>query len=112
MALRAVTDLNIDPTSTPKPVNKSFDFTADLVDRTAPEPKKRTVELALSPDNELVFDGGKKSISKDVSVGNKPVTVTFSQKPISGDPGDRSSFRVTLREQDGEDLVFAMILIE
>ena len=111
MALRAVSDLNIVPDSTNQPVNASFDFTADLVDRVAPVPKNRTVELALSPNNDLVFDGGAKSVSRVVSVGNAPVTVTFPKQQITGDAADRVSFRVTLREQNGDDLVFAMISI-
>jgi hypothetical protein len=118
MALRATSPLTPDHTSTPRPVNDTFDFDVEVVDRRADTPTIRTLELALAPNNDLFFAGGSKSVEQKVRVGSEPVQVTFSRKRITGsgrntETGeDLSSFRVTLREQNGDDLVFCLIRIE
>ena len=51
-------------------------------------------------------------MEQDETVGKDPVHVTFKAKTISGSGADLSSFRVTLREQGGADLVFCLITLE
>ena len=45
MALKADSELDPTPTVTAKPVNDSFDFDVDVVDRRADKPRARTLEL-------------------------------------------------------------------
>jgi hypothetical protein len=112
MALRATSPLLADPSSTTRPVDETFDFTVDVVDRRAGTAIERTLELFLAPDNDLVFVGGSKTVTKKVRVGSEPVTVTFPQKRITGSGDDLSSFRVSLREKDGSTLVFCLITLQ
>jgi len=109
MALKADSELDPTPQLTAKPVNDSFTFEVDVVDRRADKPRVRTLELALAPGNDLFFPGRKKTVEQDETVGKDPVHVTFKATPISGSAADLSSFRVTLQEKDGADLVFCLI---
>jgi hypothetical protein len=112
MALRATSPLTPDHNSTPRPVKDTFSFDVEVVDRRATAPAKRTLELTLAPGNDLVFAGGSKSVTQDEMVGSVPVRVAFAGKRITGTGVDVSSFRVMLREQNVEDLVFCMIRID
>ena len=112
MALKAISELNPTPAQTTKPVNETFDFEVDVVDRRADKPRVRTLELSLAPGNDLFFTGRQKTVEQDETVGKDPVHVTFSGKTISGSGADLSSFRVTLQEKDGPDLVFCLVMLE
>ena len=111
MALKADSELTPTPDATARPVNDSFRFEVDVVDRRAVKPTARTLELVLAAGNDLFFAGRKKSVAQDETVGKDPVHVTFTARTISGSGADLSSFRVTLREQGGADLVFCLIRI-
>ena len=111
MALKAVSELDPTPAVTARPVNDTFDFEVDVVDRRADKPGVRTLELSLAPGNDLFFPGRQKTVEQDETVGKDPVHVTFSAK-ISGSGAGLSSFRVTLQEKDGPDLVFCLIRLE
>jgi hypothetical protein len=112
MALKAVSELNPTPEVTARPVNDTFQFEVDVIDRRADKPKARTLELVLAAGNDLFFTGRTKTVEQDETVGKESVHVTFKAKTISGSGADLSSFRVTLREQDGEDLVFCLVRLE
>jgi len=112
MALRAVSELLKDPTSTTRPVDDTFTFDVDVVDRQARTPKPRTLQLVLSDENDLVFAGNSKTVEQVETVGDTPVHVTFPNKRIRGSGADLSGFRVSLREKDGEVLVFCLIGID
>ena len=112
MALRATSALVPDPSSTTRPVNRNFTFTVEVVDRRAARATKHTLELSLAASNDLMFSGGTKTVTQEETIGSVPVTVTFSSKRIAGGGDDLSSFRVTLREQGGSDLVFCLVGIE
>lgn len=112
MALRAVSELEKGPTSTRRPVDDTFTFDVDVVDRQAKTPKARTLELALSEDNDLFFAGNSKTVEQVTMVGDTPVHVTFAGKRIRGSAAGLAAFRVTLREKDGDVLVFCLIGIE
>jgi len=112
MALKADSELDPTPQLTAKPVNDTFTFEVDVVDRRADRPRVRTLELALAPGNDLFFPGRTKTLDQDETVGKDPVHVTFKGKTITGSGADLSSFRVTLREQGGADLVFCLIRLE
>ena len=112
MALKAISELNPTPAVTAKPVNDTFDFQVDVVDRRADKPTVRTLELSLAPGNDLFFTGRQKTVEQDETVGKDPVHVTFSAKTIGGSGADLSSFRVTVQEKDGPDLVFCLIRLE
>ena len=112
MALKAVSELNPTPEVTAKPVNDTFQFEVDVVDRRADKPKVRTLELSLAPGNDLFFTGRQKTVEQDETVGKDPVHVTFKATAISGSGADLSSFRVTLQEKDGPDLVFCLVRLE
>jgi hypothetical protein len=112
MALKADSELDPTPQVTTRPVNDTFDFDVDVVDRRADKPRVRTLELTLAPGNDLFFTGRKKTVEQDETVGKDPVHVTFKTKTISGSGAGLSSFRVTLQEKDGPDLVFCLIRLE
>jgi hypothetical protein len=112
MALKAVSELNPTPEVTAKPVNDTFQFEVEVVDRRADKPKVRTLELSLAPGNDLFFTGRQKTVEQDETVGKDPVHVTFKAKTICGSGADLSSFRVTLQEKDGPDLVFCLVRLE
>ena len=107
--LRALSALEPDPGSTTRPVNKMFDFVVTLVDRKAERKSPRTLELSLAADNDLFFPGGSKTVTQVESIGDTPVDVTLDRKKITGSGTDLSSFRVTLREEGGDVLVFCLI---
>jgi hypothetical protein len=109
MALKA-TSLTPDPSSTSLPA--TITFVAEVVDRKAVTPVERTLELALAAGNDLVFAGGAKSVTQKEKVGASPVNVTFARKKITGTGADLSSFRVTLRDDAGNDLVFCLVGLE
>ena len=112
MALRATSPLTADHNATPRPVKDSFSFEVEVVDRRATAPTIRTLELVLAAGNDLSFVGGSKSVSQDVTVGAAPVSVSLAGKRITGLGDGLASFRVTLREQGGSDLVFCLIRID
>ena len=112
MALKADSELDPTPLVTARPVNDTFDFEVDVVDRRADKPRVRTLELSLAPGNDLFFTGRQKTVEQDATVGKDPVHVTFKAKTISGSGAGLSSFRVTLQEKDGADLVFCLVRIQ
>jgi hypothetical protein len=107
--LRAVSPMEPIPRSTSRPVNETFDFVVTLVDRKAERKSPRTLELSLGADNDLFFPGNSKTVTQVESIGNTPVEVTLDRKKITGSGAALSSFRVTLREEGGDVLVFCLI---
>src|SRR5215204_3129910 len=90
MALKADSELDPTPQATAKPVNDTFQFEVDVVDRRADKPKVRTLELVLAPGNDLFFTGRSKTVEQDATVGKDVVHITFKAKTISGSGADLS----------------------
>ncbi len=112
MALTAVSNLVPNPASAARPLrNKTFTFVVDVFDQDSAKPTMRTLELSLAASNDLFFTGGTKSVTQKEKVGAATVTVTFSTK-ITGTGAETAFFRVTLKEEAGDDLMACLVRLE
>jgi hypothetical protein len=111
MALRAISALTPDPRSVERPVKGKVAFTVQLVDVMTPTPTDRSLELSLSPRNDLVFAGGGKTVTRTRKIGATAVEVTLNES-ISGTGDAAASFLVTLSESGGNELASCFVNLE
>jgi hypothetical protein len=109
MPLTADSPLTASPSSSKLPA--SFRFSAMILDPDAGKKKKATILLALAEGNNLTFSGGAKSISQKVDIGPTPVAVSFSTR-VSGDASELAAFRVSMRDEEGNDMVTTFVAVE
>jgi len=112
MALTAASDLVPDPDFARRPLRKKpLKFDVDVFDDEGGEPAPRTVQLTLAGSNDLLFEDGSKVIEMRKKIGARPVKVTFDTK-ISGTGDELGFFRVTLRDDAGDEVIACVVRLE